>query len=130
MSTRSENIAKAAKIIKSNSGDKIWIISTLLGIDPTEAQKIWAQRAILRENVLVTGNRWGKSEITAAIDIADALTLDGWDRMQREMYTAMKEPYNLVNLAFTQDQARIVWLKGYRRLTGMFGDALLRDVKF
>ena len=75
----------------------------ILGLRLHEGQRRWLRQSVAPENVLVTGNRWGKSFISAvkilhhAIYRPRPLKYDGDGR------------YKIVAASITQDQARIVF---------------------
>ena len=45
--------------------DPVFFARQMLGVELHDGQRHWLERAVQRENVLVTGNRWGKSFVSA-----------------------------------------------------------------
>ena len=83
-----------------------------LGVTLHAGQKEWLEKSTRRENVLVTGNRWGKSFVSAVKLIHHALyrirplCFDGADR------------YRTAVASITQDQANIVFNQAVRLARG------------
>ncbi|PWB69072.1 hypothetical protein C3F09_10730 [candidate division GN15 bacterium] len=83
-----------------------------LGVTLHQGQKEWLEKSTRRENLLVTGNRWGKSFVSAVKLIHHALyrirplRFDGADR------------YRAVVASITQDQANIVFNQAVRLVRG------------
>jgi hypothetical protein len=102
---------KLAELVRKHRGDRVWLVRNIVGIEPHPGQLEWIRGATRRENMLVTGNRWGKTEITAALHIADCLTFDGWDAEMVKRYRERNEPYTTINIAPREDQAKLVWRK-------------------
>lgn len=77
--------------------------SVALGLEMHPGQQEWLRRSTERENVLVTGNRWGKSFVSAvkllhhAVYRPRPLTFDRAGR------------YRAVTASITQDQANIIF---------------------
>lgn len=85
--------------------DPVFFAREYLGFDPHPGQTIWLQKSTGRENALVTGNRWGKSEIQAVKLIHRSvfqLRPIGYDRPGR---------YRALNVSITLDQAQIIFDK-------------------
>ena len=74
-----------------------------LGVELHEGQKRWLEGSVKRENLLVTGNRWGKSFVSAVKIIHRVIYRPRplkYDRSGR---------YRIVTAAITQDQAAIIF---------------------
>ncbi len=83
--------------------DPEWFARCALGVGLHAGQAEWLRRSIGRENVLVTGNRWGKSFVSAVKLLHHALYRPRplvYDRAGR---------YRAVTASITQDQANIVF---------------------
>jgi len=74
-----------------------------LGIRPHPGQKKWLSNSNKQENLLVTGNRWGKSFACAIKIIHHALF-----RIRDTKYDRSGR-YHIVTASITQDQARIIF---------------------
>jgi hypothetical protein len=83
--------------------DPAYFASAVLNVDLHPGQRLWLENSHARENLLVTGNRWGKSFVSAVKLIHHALyrvrPLD-FDRADR---------YRAVVASITQDQANLVF---------------------
>lgn len=96
---------------------------------PGEGQEGWLLGAVKRENLLVTGNRWGKSTSAAARAIRKCAYQIGWTPEIRAAMAKKHEPYRYVTIAPTADQAQIVFRKAHSMLQGKRCAWLVRDVK-
>lgn len=96
---------------------------------PGEGQEGWLLGATKRENLLVTGNRWGKSTSAAARAIRKCAYQIGWTSATYEAMARKNESYQYVNIAPTADQAQIVFNKARGMLQGPRACWLVRDVK-
>jgi hypothetical protein len=81
-----------------------------LGVDLHEGQRQWLTHATRRENVLVTGNRWGKSFVTAVRLIRHAVY-----RSRPLKYDCCGR-FRAAVASITQDQANIVFHQVIRLL--------------
>lgn len=90
--------------------DPVYFARQFLGIDPHSGQELWLRNATKSENLLHTGNRWGKS-LAQAIKFAHRLLFQirnpRYDRTGR---------YVAVNVSITLDQARIIFNETVRLL--------------
>lgn len=83
--------------------DPAFFARFFLGVELHPGQRRWLEKSIARENVLVTGNRWGKSFVSAVKLLRNAvyrvrpLQYDGGGR------------YRAVVASITQDQANLVF---------------------
>ncbi len=75
----------------------------VLGVSLHPGQRNWLTGSVQRENVLVTGNRWGKSFVTAIKLIHHAIY-----RLRSPVYDRCGR-YRAVVASITQDQANIVF---------------------
>ena len=78
-------------------------------------QKNWLKHATAQENVLITGNRWGKSFVCAVNIIHNAL-----NKVRPIKYEKVR-PYRIVTASITQDQANIIFNTALR---------LIRETEF
>lgn len=109
--------------------DPVQFCDTLLDVQPHEGQQEWLRNSTKRENILVTGNRWGKSQSAAMKRIYKCVTQFGWSE---ELALAMKKKgqvYSSVNVSVTQDQAKLVWDKMHAMLQNPRASWLVRDVR-
>lgn len=92
--------------------DPVYFARKVLGIHPHPGQAAWLAGSTRAENLLVTGNRWGKSYVQAikllhrAIFKIRPLKYDGDGR------------YTIVAASITQDQANIVFHTAARFVRG------------
>ena len=75
----------------------------VLGITLHPGQLQWLQNSVSRENLLVTGNRWGKSFVSAVKILYRALF-----RIRKLSYDRCRK-YRIVTASITQDQANIIF---------------------
>ena len=75
----------------------------MLGISCHEGQKKWLEGSRCRENALVTGNRWGKSFVSALKIIHHAIY------RVRDLSYDNAGRYRIVTASITQDQANIIF---------------------
>ncbi len=81
-----------------------------LGIDLHDGQRLWMDRSIRRENVLVTGNRWGKSFVSALKLLHHAIY-----RYHPRKYDPAGI-YRSAVVSITQNQADLVLLHALRMI--------------
>ncbi len=110
--------------------DPILFCEKILGFTPHPQQKIWLQNSWYDENLLVTGNRFGKSWIAAAKQIFKAVTQYGWDKKTAQAFAARGESYLAANVSVTQDQANLVWGKARGMLSSSKASWLVDDVRY
>ncbi|MFZ5979216.1 MAG: terminase large subunit domain-containing protein [Candidatus Zixiibacteriota bacterium] len=83
--------------------DPVYFAAAFLGVELHPGQQKWLLNSRRRENILVTGNRWGKSFAAAVKLIHHAVyrpRLLKYDRVGR---------YRAVTASITQDQANIIF---------------------
>lgn len=88
--------------------DPVFFTERLLQAQPHEGQKLWLRNASAQQNLLVTGNRWGKSFIQAVRALHAALFQlrnTDYDRAGR---------YRVLTASITQDQAGIIFHEAVR----------------
>lgn len=92
--------------------DPVLFCREFLEFDPHPGQVAWLLGSTRPQNLLVTGNRWGKSHIQAAKILHRAIF-----RIRDLRYDRAKH-YNILNLSITQDQANIIFRKCLQLLDG------------
>jgi hypothetical protein len=90
--------------------DPVHFAEAVLGISLHPGQKNWLRESISHENLLVTGNRWGKSFICAVKALHRAVF-----RLRDIKYDTSRK-YRIVTASITQDQANIVFDRAVRLL--------------
>jgi len=85
--------------------DPVYFARAFLGIEPHHGQIRWLLNSIGHENSLVTGNRWGKSDVQAIKILHRAFF------QIRPIEKDVKHHYRCVNVAISQDQAEIIFGK-------------------
>lgn len=90
--------------------DPVYFAREFLGIDPHPAQARWLCNSTKPENLLHTGNRWGKS-LSQAIKFAHRCLF----QVRNPLYDRAGR-YVAVNVSITLDQARIVFNETVRLL--------------
>jgi hypothetical protein len=83
-----------------------------LEFEPHPGQELWLRGSTHSQNLLVTGNRWGKSHIQAAKILHRAIF-----RVRDLRYDRARQ-YNILNLSITQDQSNIIFRKCLQLLDG------------
>ena len=83
--------------------DPEYFAKQVLNLSLHEGQKEWLIHSNSRENLLVTGNRWGKSFVSAIKILHRAIF-----RIRKLKYDRWKK-YRIVTASITQDQANIVF---------------------
>ncbi|HWR81784.1 MAG TPA: terminase family protein [Candidatus Deferrimicrobium sp.] len=88
--------------------DPLYFAETVLGVNLHEGQRTWLANSRRRENILATGNRWGKSFASAVKIVHHALYRPrplSYDRSGR---------YRIVTASITQEQANIIFNEAVR----------------
>ncbi len=88
--------------------DPVHFAETILGLTLHEGQRHWLRQSTRRENILVTGNRWGKSFVSALKLIHHAIY-----RPRNPRYDECGR-YHIVTASITQDQANIIFDQAVR----------------
>jgi len=83
--------------------DPVLFCREFLELEPHPGQRQWLRQSVKDQNLLVTGNRWGKSLIQAAKLVHRAVF-----RIRARRYDDCPR-YRILNLSITQDQANIVF---------------------
>lgn len=95
--------------------DPVFMANTLLPKKPHPGQVTWLRNSNQAINVLVPGNRWGKSTVIAMKHIYKCLSKDGLPKMSPEQWLAA--PYETISVAHSADQAEIVFKEARRLLS-------------
>ena len=83
--------------------DPSYFAEVVLGINLHDGQKEWLENSCCRENILATGNRWGKSFAAAVKVVHHALY------RPRKLKFDTSGRYRIVTASITQEQAYIVF---------------------
>ncbi len=90
--------------------DPVCFARSVLGIELHSGQQTWLRESGAHENLLVTGNRWGKSFVCAVKALYRAVF-----RLRDIRYDTSRK-YRIVTASITQDQANIVFDRAVRLL--------------
>lgn len=96
-------------------GDPVFFVHTLLPLDPHPGQATWLTEAKQPINVLVPGNRFGKSTVIAMRHIWHCFGKVGAKPGPKETWMSM--PYETISVAHSADQAEIVFNMAKRMLS-------------
>ena len=95
-----------------------------MNLTPHPGQANWLQNSSGSENALVTGNRWGKSQIQAVKLLHRAIF------QIRPLGFDITNHYRCVNVSITQDQSNIIFLKALDLLSrSKYLTALLTEIR-
>lgn len=83
--------------------DPAYFAHAVLDVSLHAGQKMWLENSVKNQNVLVTGNRWGKSFVSAIKIIHHALY------RPRPLKFDKSGRYRIVTASITQDQAGIIF---------------------
>lgn len=111
----SENVAFVQEAMRRAREDPVFFAKAFLGVVPHPGQARWLRDANASINVLVPGNRWGKSFVTAARHAHFAFTKRGLSGV-RDLQDWMEAPYQTISAGMSADQANIV----FRAIERMF----------
>lgn len=104
--------------------DPVYFSREVLGVHPHPGQILWLANATRPENLLVTGNRWGKSFVQAIKILHRALF------RIRSLAFAGDTRYQIVAASITQDQANIIFNTTVRLIRrNPILSALVRSIK-
>ena len=93
--------------------DPAYFASAALGIELHKGQREWLENSTKAENVLVTGNRWGKSFV-AAVKVLHRVIC----RLRKLEFDRCGR-YHIVTASITQDQANIIFDQVVRIVRGL-----------
>ena len=93
--------------------DPAYFASAALGIELHKGQREWLENSTKAENVLVTGNRWGKSFVAAVKVLHRAIY-----RLRKLEFDRCGK-YHIVTASITQDQASIIFDQVVRIVRGL-----------
>lgn len=94
--------------------DPNFFVRTLLPLDPHDGQATWLSEATQPINILVPGNRFGKSTVIAMRHIWHCFGKVGAKPGPKETWMTM--PYETISVAHSADQAEIVFNMAKRML--------------
>lgn len=83
--------------------DPVYFVKVVLNKEVHTGQRKWLANSNSRENLLVTGNRWGKSYVSALKILHRAFF-----RIRKTKYDRCNK-YRIVTASITQDQANIIF---------------------
>jgi hypothetical protein len=109
--------------------DPVGFCRRVLGFEPHVGQQRWLLHSDRDENVLVTGNRYGKSHVAAAKRIWKCIYRIGWDAKRTKEMTGRREAYQSINVAPTADQAQLVFYKALGMLNHPLVSWAVQDIK-
>lgn len=95
--------------------DPVYFAETMLPKQPHPGQAVWLRNAHESINVLVPGNRWGKSTVIAMRHIWHCMFKVG--AKPDAKHTWMTMPYETISAAHSADQALIVFQEARRLLS-------------
>jgi hypothetical protein len=95
--------------------DPVYFAQTLLPKKPHEGQVKWLRNSTQAINVLVPGNRWGKSTVIAMKHIWKCIGKKGLPPLDRAAWRAAA--YETISVAMSADQAEIVFKEARRLLS-------------
>ncbi len=101
--------------------DPVLFCREFLELDPHPGQAAWLTNSTCGQNLLVTGNRWGKSTIQAAKIIHRAVY------RHRDTRFDSAGRYRVLNVSITQDQANIIFTNCLNLIKGKSLVELLVD---
>jgi len=105
----------AASVWERCVRDPVYFAKTLLPKKPHPGQVMWLRNSTEPINVLVPGNRWGKSTVIAMKHIWKCVTKEGLPKMTPEEWRAAT--YETISVAHSADQAEIVFKEARRLLS-------------
>lgn len=129
MTSSGARLAAFARELEAYRYDPVGFARNILGVEPHVGQERWLRNSVRSENMLSTGNRWGKSQGAAIKRIHRCVYKKGWTRDVRRRLAGTQQRYHSVAIGPTADQARLVWYKGHGMLQGPRASWLVRDVK-
>ncbi len=88
--------------------DPAYFAAAVLGVNLHDGQRKWLSDSRQRENVLATGNRWGKSFASAVKIVHHAVY------RPRQLKFDVSGRYRIVTASITQEQANIVFKQAVR----------------
>jgi hypothetical protein len=97
-----------AEFLTRCKNDPVFFAEKMLGIRLHAGQRKWIQNAHEPVNVLVPGNRYGKSWVIAVSHIWRCFTKKDWMPAQSN-YQWKSAPYRTISVSMTADQAEIVF---------------------
>jgi hypothetical protein len=108
-----DRLARYGELLAECAGDPVLFAELFLPKKPHPGQAEWLRNSRQAVNVLVPGNRWGKSTVIAMKHIWKCVFKVGMGL--REL--AMRQPYETISIAMSHDQAEIVFAEAKRMLS-------------
>jgi hypothetical protein len=103
------------EVWKRCAADPVYFANTLLPKKPHPGQVKWLQNSNQPINVLVPGNRWGKSTVIAMKHIHRCIFKVGLPKMSPEEW--LRAQYETISVAHSADQAEIVFREARKLLS-------------
>jgi hypothetical protein len=100
-------VSQLVQFMERAKEDPVFLVRSLLPKVPHPGQETFLREANESINVLVPGNRWGKSTVIAMRHITHAFTKRG--RRPQGRYTWATMPYETISVSVSADQAEIVF---------------------
>ena len=122
-------LRRFAEQLAEHRNDPVWFWRNVLEREPHPGQQKWLINAHCDENMIVTGNQWGKSEVAAGGLIRDCAYQITWTPEMRARMKAMHQYYHGINISITADQSRLVWFKAHSMLQGPKASWLVKSYK-
>lgn len=106
-------IERRREIVRRSKRDPIYFANKFLPKKPHKGQIKWLENSVQPINVLVPGNRWGKSTVIAMKHIWKCSFRVGQTRAEK----LNGDPYETISIAQSADQAEIVFKEAKRLLS-------------
>lgn len=116
---------RQVELWRAFSRDSVLFLNALCPKKPHPGQVRWLQNSHHPINVLVPGNRWGKSTVIAMKHIHKCVFRVG----QKPGDRVAGEPYETISVAMSADQAEIVFKEAKRLLTSKTLRPLVREFR-
>jgi len=104
---------KRRAIVRASKADPVFFANKFLPKKPHPGQVTWLTNSNAAINVLVPGNRWGKSTVIAMKHIWKCVFRVGQTRDEK----LAGDPYETISVAMSADQAEIVFREAKRLLS-------------
>jgi hypothetical protein len=104
---------KRRAIVRASKADSVFFANQFLSKKPHPGQIEWLRGSTQPINVLVPGNRWGKSTVIAMKHIWKCVFRVGQSKTEK----AQGDPYETISVAMSADQAEIVFREAKRLLS-------------
>lgn len=116
---------KRRDIVRASKASSVFFANQFLPKKPHPGQITWLNESHAPINVLVPGNRWGKSTVIAMKHIWKCVFKVGMTRVMKEA----GDPYETISVAMSADQAEIVFREAKRLLSTKGLRPLVKDFR-